>query len=97
MNMERTDSNHEDASAEGAVAGRVTAGGRPQAEATVMIVEGQARHPDIAALSNEDGEYELAGLSAGWYEIEARLGEQSARRRVVIAAGEQACLDIALE
>ncbi len=80
----------------GVVVGQVTVGGHPQAEATVMIVEGHADHPDIAALTNEHGVYQLGGLSAGWYNIEARFGEQTARRSVELALGAQVQLDIAI-
>ncbi len=88
---------HKDLEAsEGVVAGRVMVGGQPQAEATVMIVEGHADHPDIAALTNELGEYQLGGLQAGWYNLEARYGEQTARQSIELGAGEQAHIDFSM-
>ncbi len=73
----------------GAVAGRVTAGGRAVSDAVVMIVEGHAPHPDIAALTDERGAFELSGLAPGWYNLEARMGTATARRAVELAPGER--------
>ncbi len=76
-------------SPEGTVVGRVLLDGRSVPEATVMIVEGHASHPDLAALTDEEGGFVLGGLDAGWYNLEARLGDRVARHSVELAAGEQ--------
>jgi hypothetical protein len=47
----------------------VDAVGRPVAEAAVMIVESERPHEDIAALTGEDGRFELSGLAPGRYVI----------------------------
>lgn len=80
----------------GVVAGRVTAGGHPVADAVVMIVEGHASHPDLAALTDVTGGFQLGGLAPGWYNIEARDGQRSARRSVELAAGQSAWIDFAM-
>jgi hypothetical protein len=84
-------------SAEGGVAGCITAGGQPQAEATVLIVESSAAHPDIAAFSNERGRYQLVGLQPGRYQLEALLGERSLRSGVDVEAGETTSLNFAFD
>jgi hypothetical protein len=83
--------------AEGKVAGRIFAGGLPQAEATVLVAQGSADHPDIAALTGDDGQYQLGGLSAGRYTIEARLGQRTVRHQVQLAAGEEAAVDFTFD
>lgn len=78
------------------VAGRVLAGDHPVADATVMILEGDAPHPDIAALTNETGTFELGGLEPGWYNLEARAGARTARRSVELGPDERAWVDMVL-
>lgn len=82
---------------EASVTGLVSASGRPLAEAVVMIVQGSAGHPDIAALSNEDGQYRLGGLAPGSYTVEAQAGQRSQRARVTVGAGQAARLDFAFD
>lgn len=83
-------------SRDGTVVGRVMLNGRSVPEATVMIVEGHASHPDLAALTDNDGGFVLGGLDAGWYNLEARLGDRVARRSVELAAGEHVTVTFAL-
>ena len=86
-----------DGAAEASVAGRITSGRQPQSEGVVMVVAGSSGHPDIAALSNEDGLYRLDGLAAGWYTLEAQLGTRSLQGRVTLTPGEEARLDFAFD
>ena len=83
-------------SQDGVVAGRVTAGGHPVADAVVMIVEGHASHPDLAAVTDETGSFQLGGLTPGWYNFEARAGQRSARRSVELAAGQRTWIEFAM-
>ncbi len=80
----------------GVVAGRVMVGDHPVADAVVMIVEGHASHPDLAAITDESGRFELGGLTPGWYNLEARDGQRSARRSVELTAGDRAWIDFAM-
>ncbi len=61
-----------------------------------MIVEGHASHPDIAALTDESGGYQLGGLTPGWYNLEASDGQRRARRSVELLAGQHATLDFSI-
>ncbi len=83
-------------SRDGTVVGRVLLDGRFVPEATVMIVEGHASHPDLAALTDDEGGFVLGGLDAGWYNLEARLGDRVARRSVELAAGEHVTISFEL-
>jgi hypothetical protein len=84
------------ASPEGTVAGQVMAGDRPVPEATVMIIEGDAPHSDLAALTDDTGSFTLGGLTPGRYRIEVRRGDTAVRQQVDIAAGECIWLDVTL-
>ncbi len=54
----------------GAIEGRVTTPqGEPVANATVMITGDSPSHKDIAALTNEEGEYKFDDLIPGDYTI----------------------------
>lgn len=81
---------------EGTVAGQVSAGDRPVAEATVMIIDGDVPFTDLAAMTDETGTFSLGGLAPGWYRIEARRGEAVTRQRVDVMAGESLWLDMVL-
>jgi hypothetical protein len=69
----------------GEIVGRVTTPeGEPVSEAAVMITGGPA-HPDIAALTNEQGEYRLTNLVPGEYALLVNAedrGLQTAQARV---------------
>jgi Carboxypeptidase regulatory-like domain len=80
----------------GTIAGQVLAGGRPVPQAIVMIIEGEATYPDLAALTDDDGQFMLGAFTPGWYRLEARLGERVHRRRVDVQAGDQQRLEIVL-
>jgi|GEM_PF-1229837 len=84
---------------EASIAGQVrTAGGAPIADAVVMITGSSPPHPDIAALTDEQGRYRFDGLIAGRYTLQVnatgyvpRTGEVQAR------PGEVARLDFVVE
>jgi iron complex outermembrane receptor protein len=69
----------------GEIVGRVTTpDGEPVVEAPVMITGGPA-HPDIAALTNERGEFRLTDLDPGEYTLLVNpedRGPQTAQARV---------------
>ena len=79
----------------GAIQGRVVDGqGRPIAEAVVMIVGDSPTHPDIAALTNDKGEYSYIDLLPGTYTLLANaLEHEPQRKSVQVAAGASARLD----
>lgn len=86
----------DDSQRAGMVIGRVLADGHAAVEATVMIVEGDTPHPDIASITDETGAFQLGGLAAGWYNLEARLGPFTGRRSVQLGAGESAWVEFEL-
>jgi len=86
----------DDSRSSGMVIGRVMADGHAAAEATVMIIEGDAAHPDIACLTDSGGAFQLGGLSPGWYNLEARIGPRTARRSVQLGDGESAWVEFDL-
>lgn len=50
--------------------GRVTnEQGEPVKDAVVLILEASTSYPDIAALTDESGQYRLSGLSPGTYKV----------------------------
>jgi hypothetical protein len=52
------------------ILGRVTdSEGEPVRDAVVLIVSATASHPDIAALTDEQGKYRLTGLAPGTYRV----------------------------
>lgn len=68
----------------GTIEGRVVgAGGRPVAEAAVMIGAGP-EHEDIAALTDGDGRFRLGGLQAGTYALLVNAGGGMAREEGVV-------------
>lgn len=94
--MQASSSDFSDVSQDGVVAGRVMAGGHPVVDAVVMIVEGHASHPDLAAITDATGSFQLGGLTPGWYNFEARDGQRSARRSVELTAGQSAWIDFTM-
>ncbi|MBL0889646.1 MAG: carboxypeptidase-like regulatory domain-containing protein [Gemmatimonadaceae bacterium] len=86
----------DDSQKAGMVIGRVLADGHAAAEATVMIVEGDTPHPDIASITDTFGAFQLGGLSPGWYNLEARIGPRTGRRSVQLGAGESAWVEFDL-
>lgn len=81
--------------APGEIAGRVLGpGGRPVAEAAVMITASPGPHPDIAALTRDDGTFSFRGLVPGEYTLLANApGHPTQTRSVQVAPGQAARLD----
>lgn len=52
--------------------------GRPRADVIVMIASSPNSHHDIAAVTNEQGEFFLGGLTSGSYELHVNDGTKSA-------------------
>lgn len=79
----------------GTVHGRVVDGqGRPLGEAVVMIVGDSPTHPDIAALTNEKGEYSYTSLLPGTYTLLVNVLDQEPQQGSVdVLAGAVARLD----
>lgn len=82
------------AAQQGGVAGRVVDQATQQAVAGAQVlVVGTTRR----ALTNQDGRYRIENLSAGQYQLQARLiGYATAARPVTVAAGETAAVDFTL-
>lgn len=80
--------------AEGRITGRVsTADGRPVTGAAVLIAAGPP-HPDISALTGDDGEYALDDLRPGRYEILVNAeGYGQIRRPAELEAGRTVRVD----
>jgi len=75
-----------------------SAAGQPLAEARVYYLDSPVAMPDIAALANANGEFELSTPAAGSYTIGAALeGYSSASVTVEAGAQERAEIDIILE
>jgi iron complex outermembrane receptor protein len=79
----------------GTIEGRVVgAGGQPVPEASVMIGAGP-EHPDIAALTDDDGRFQLGGLAAGTYSLVVNAGGGTAREEgVVVSDGAAASVEV---
>ena len=78
----------------GRIAGWVkTQSGSPISEAAVAIVDGTAPFPDIAALTDDEGKYELSDIPAGTFEVAVHTEEYSAQNPVTIRGGETSRLD----
>src|SRR5688572_29704849 len=75
-----------------ALSGRVTLDGAPAADVSVFLV-GTTR----GAVTGDDGRYRIPGIAPGSYIVAAqRIGAAARRIELVVAAGEQATLDVAL-
>lgn len=79
----------------GAIEGRVLgAGGAPVPEASVMI-GGGPDHPDLAALTDAEGRFHLAGLAAGTYALVVNAGGAPARQDgIVVRDGDAARVEV---
>lgn len=54
----------------GIITGRVIdSSGKPVVDATVLIIKGAGPYPDIAALTNDDGQFSFLDLTPGEYEV----------------------------
>lgn len=73
------------------IAGRVTAGGKPVADADVWVMRGDGMRPS-ATRSRDDGSYELRGVPAGTFELYAEslaAGAYTRGKEVTVAAAEK--------
>jgi hypothetical protein len=72
--------------------------GRPVEGARVYFSEGPDPLPDVAALTNSDGEFSLAAPSSGTYRVECNADEFDAESLTVNAeSGQRVSLDIKLK
>ena len=80
------------------ILGRVTdSAGEPVRDAVVMIVAATASHPDMAALTDDRGEYHLSGLAPGMYRVGVNAeGRAPASLEVHLNSEEGAQLDFRL-
>lgn len=87
------------AHSEVSIAGQVmTASGAPVADAVVMITSPSPPHPDIAALTDEQGRYRFDGLIAGRYTLQVNATGYAPRTGAVQARpGEVARLNFVME
>jgi hypothetical protein len=58
--------------------------GTPIEDVAVAIVEGTASYPEIAAMTNEKGEFGLGGLENGTYTVQAMYAGRTGRAEAVI-------------
>ncbi|MGQ9927985.1 MAG: carboxypeptidase-like regulatory domain-containing protein [Chloroflexaceae bacterium] len=84
---------------EASITGQVrTADGAPIADAVVMITGSSPPHPDIAALTDEQGRYRFDGLIAGRYTLQVNATGYVPRTGVVQAHPDEiAWLDFVIE
>ena len=82
----------------GAIAGQVTTvQGEPVVDASVMITGDSPAHEDIAALTNEQGEYRFGNLVPGDYAIMVNAENYVAQtRHVHVEAGPATHLNFSL-
>ncbi|HWO03103.1 MAG TPA: carboxypeptidase-like regulatory domain-containing protein [Blastocatellia bacterium] len=72
--------------------------GKPIIDARVYFTGGPEPLPDIAALTNSNGEFTLSAPSAGTYSIESNAdGFSPKAATVAVASGQRLHLDIRLE
>ena len=85
-------------SEQGEIQGTVQDGqGQPIAEAAVMITGDSPTHPDIAALTNQKGEYRFTSLLPGRYTLLVNaLDREPKQDTVEVMAGAVARLDFVL-
>lgn len=57
---------------------------RPLEGATVVIVQGTASYPEIAAVSNEKGQFSLGSLEKGTYTVQATYNGKTEKQEVMI-------------
>ena len=82
----------------GFIFGRVTnQEDRPIPEARVGVVEGTAPYPEIIALTDGNGEFELEGISPGNFKVEiAKERYQTQRQDVEVKRSEGSRLELVL-
>ncbi len=82
----------------GEIAGRVTdRAGTPISEVTVVIASGTAPVPDIAALTNDQGKYQLSGIPAGTFKVAVHKEGYAPQERIVtVREGEVSIIDFIL-
>lgn len=80
------------------ILGRVTdSEGEAVRDAVVMILSGTASHPDIAALTDEQGKYRLTGLAPGTYRVGVNAVDRApSSAEVLLNSEEGAKLDFRL-
>lgn len=80
------------------ILGRVTdSEGEPVRDAVVLILSGTASHPDIAALTDEQGKYRLTGLAPGTYRVGVNAADRPpSSAEVLLNSEEGAQLDFSL-
>jgi hypothetical protein len=72
--------------------------GRPVSQARVYFTAGPVPLPDIAALTNDQGEFSLSAPADGNYEVEcAADGFSLASTKVMIKSSQETTLQIRLE
>ena len=72
--------------------------GKPVEGARVYFSDGPEPLPDVAALTNSDGEFSLAAPSSGTYRVEINADEFAAESLTVDAkSGQRESLDIKLK
>jgi hypothetical protein len=72
--------------------------GRPVSQARVYFIAGPVALPDIAALTNGQGEFSLSAPADGNYEVEcAADGFSLASTKVMIKSSQETTLQIKLE
>jgi hypothetical protein len=81
------------------ISGRVLdASERPIPMARIYFISGPTALPDVAALTNEDGQFTLSAPCGGNYEISITADDfVSTTLRVTLKQGEQAAVVIRLE
>ena len=82
----------------GSIDGRViTRDGQPVVDATVAVTGDSPPHPDIAALTDEEGRFEFHDVIPGKYELTATSDQySSARCQVEVGQGARAQAKIRL-
>lgn len=70
--------------------------GEPVSEAQVFVASGPS-HPDIAAITGENGRFSLGGLEAGRYRVQAEAnGFEPATVEMAVGAGRRFEIEIEL-
>jgi protocatechuate 3,4-dioxygenase beta subunit len=83
---------------QGSIAGRVVDGaGRPIAGATVAVTGGSQPYRDIAAVTKADGRFHFGRMHPGQYRLAARAKDELRSADVVVAADQQADVEIRLD
>lgn len=82
----------------GEIKGRVTdQAGTPISEATIVIASGTSPFPDIAALTDEQGKYQLSGIPTGTFDVAVYADGYAAQNRTItVKEGETSIPNFAL-